>query len=41
MLDPNERMSIADLMTISWFLGVPGGCTAANDDGCVVGNPTG
>lgn len=32
-----ERMSIADLLSIFWFVGVEGGCATVNDAGCIVG----
>ncbi|MCH8907316.1 MAG: BMP family ABC transporter substrate-binding protein [Candidatus Heimdallarchaeota archaeon] len=35
-LADGERMSIGDLLSILWFIGVEGGCTTANDVGCVV-----
>jgi simple sugar transport system substrate-binding protein len=37
MVQTDQRMSILELLSINWFIGVSGGCTAANDDGCVVG----
>ena len=44
MVQADQRMSIFELLGINWFIGVSGGCSAANDDGCVVGtipDPTG
>lgn len=38
VVDINERMSIFELMSMTWFVGVAGGCEAASNVGCVV-NP--
>ncbi|MHA2092397.1 MAG: BMP family ABC transporter substrate-binding protein [Candidatus Kariarchaeaceae archaeon] len=40
MVEENERMTIFDLLSMSWFLGVDGGCVAASNAGCVVGDET-
>jgi hypothetical protein len=39
-LEANVRMSITNLLTIDWFVGVSGGCVAVSDVGCVIGSVT-
>ncbi|MCE7734283.1 MAG: BMP family ABC transporter substrate-binding protein [Candidatus Heimdallarchaeota archaeon] len=40
-LKQDVRMTIFELMSIDYFIGVDGGCTAANDVGCVAGSASG
>ncbi len=36
VVEADDRMSIFELMTMTWFVGVDGGCAAASDVGCIV-----